>query len=576
MIVFKKIDQKVEFDRVDVEEFTKEKLEKYAYKHGSSRGGDITPTSKITKIEKTYDNIKKPLNKICSRISTKSDFSENEKIILEINEILQNEPVNGNVYSELIKIKYDKSAVLTIVYDTGDGLKYVGDFPELIEDMIIESEKKYYSKYEKESLGTNNLCYICSKPSEKTYGFVGTYEFYTLDKPGFVSGGFNQEDAWKNYPVCPECAKILDLGRNYVEEKLSNNFCNFNYSIIPKPIFEMDDNKSEEFFEINFEKYRLSLNQKKIQKLTNSEEDLFSLMSESSNFMNFNMLFYEKDNSAFRILLYVEDVSPSHIKKIYESKNAVERFDIFKNLKKDKEVYDLEFKLDLLSKFFYTWAPKNSDTKTHKKQFLEIINSIFTGSKISYQFLMRRFAEHFQNQFKNDYFLKEDVLSALMILKFLKRLNLLNSNSNVACGGISLESSEYNKMVLGYFNEHSDIFDTNPKKLSFLMGVLCQKLLNVQHAKRKSQPFKARLNGLKLDEKILKRLYPEIINKLEEYDSNYYKKLEQIISEYIINTNFNGFSNNEISFYFVTGMNQEWKFKFEKNNEDEKGDSNGQ
>lgn len=129
--------------------------------------------------------------------------------------------------------------------------------------------------------------------------------------------------------------------------------------------------------------------------------------------------------------------------------------------------------------------------------------------------------------------------------------------------------ASYKKQLTNYIEDHGDILDTNEKKLVFLEGVLAQKLLNIQRRNRDgATPFQARLNGLKLNEKVVKRLYPEIINKLEQYDENYYKQLEELIADHALHCDFEGISNAELSFYFTTGMNQAHNFTF-KNNETE-------
>ena len=128
---------------------------------------------------------------------------------------------------------------------------------------------------------------------------------------------------------------------------------------------------------------------------------------------------------------------------------------------------------------------------------------------------------------------------------------------------MSTTKNTYREQIELFLEEHSDILDSNVKRMVFLEGVLAQKLLNIQAKERDgSTPFRARLNGLKLNEKIVKRLYSEIINKLEEYDKNYYKQLEEMIADYILASNFTAISNNELSFYFVTGMNQANNFQF--------------
>ena len=114
-----------------------------------------------------------------------------------------------------------------------------------------------------------------------------------------------------------------------------------------------------------------------------------------------------------------------------------------------------------------------------------------------------------------------------------------------------------------FFAENS-IFDDETKKALFLEGVLAQKLLNIQYQERNATPFRSRLNGLKIDEKTAKRLLPEIINKLEEYDKNYYRKLEETLGEYLVKSNFSHYSVDELSFYFTLGMVLEKHFRQEK------------
>ena len=50
-----------------------------------------------------------------------------------------------------------------------------------------------------------------------------------------------------------------------------------------------------------------------------------------------------------------------------------------------------------------------------------------------------------------------------------------------------------------------------------------QRLPEVMNAQPGKEPFRQKLQGLKLDEKVVKGLLPAIQNKLEEYGKNYYK-----------------------------------------------------
>jgi len=129
------------------------------------------------------------------------------------------------------------------------------------------------------------------------------------------------------------------------------------------------------------------------------------------------------------------------------------------------------------------------------------------------------------------------------------------------------EGEEIKEKVELFFNKFYDFFNSNAKKAIFLEGVLTQYLLNIQYRERKAAPFRIKLKGLKLDEKQIRKLLPEIQNKLEEYGKNYYRDLESIISYYFVSSgNAWNVTNDEISFYFTLGMNLSDLFKKEKNN----------
>jgi len=572
VVLFNNDDDELKYQEIQMEEFTKNKLDKYAYVYGNPRGGDLTPTSKITKLESTYSRIQRPLKKLVKKIKKQDELNKEEQTIVDIYNLFQDEDLSDEIYQELEKISYDDNAVLTLGVKTNDRIKYVGDFNKFTDSLLDKYEKgfyfkKSYNKAEKNSVGKNNQCYICSKEKEETYGYVGTFAFYTLDKPGFTTGGFNRGEAWKNYPVCSDCARTLDLGKKYLEEKLSSRFSGINYFIIPKTIFA-SKTETEEMFEILEEledKKKLSLKKDNKKSLSGSQDDLFQMMSEFKNYVNFNLMFYEEINSAFRILLYVEDVLPSYIQKIFAAKDEIDRNNLFTNLQGKDGSFKLSFTFKTISNFFYVNQRGKQD---FTKSFLEITNNIFSEKSISYDLIINRFISHIREKFVNNQSYWLDNLKALQILKFLNKLDLLNQKGEEEKFMPTVDS-EYKKNIVDFLDAHHDVLNTNSKKLVFLEGVLAQKLLNIQASDGSgSQPFRARLNGLKLNEKIIKRLYTEIINKLEEYDKNYYKQLEELIADYILESDLSEVSNNEISFYFVTGMNQANKFNFQKSEEE--------
>jgi CRISPR-associated protein Csh1 len=80
--------------------------------------------------------------------------------------------------------------------------------------------------------------------------------------------------------------------------------------------------------------------------------------------------------------------------------------------------------------------------------------------------------------------------------------------------------------------------------------------MDIQYRERKATPFRVKLQGLKLDQKQVQSLLPEIQNKLEEYDKNYYRDLESLASNYFVKAGGRWkLLRDEIGFYFVLGMN---------------------
>ena len=125
---------------------------------------------------------------------------------------------------------------------------------------------------------------------------------------------------------------------------------------------------------------------------------------------------------------------------------------------------------------------------------------------------------------------------------------------------IVVEKNEKNKKYLDFLDEHSDILDSDYKKAVFLEGILVDRLLKIQYTdKGGSTPFYSRLNGLKLNKKLIERTFTEAVNKLNEYGKNYYAALEEIIAEYMLSKNT--LSDDEISYYFSLGMVLGKKFK---------------
>lgn len=566
-----------EYGGIQQEEYSKEKKQKYLYKKGSSKGTDLSPTSRITDSEKTFNNktiswFKKVVNdKELLLDEIELQYLKNIYKCLDLNK----NGILGDLSNKINNFGKNENGIITLLLIPNiDSPKYIGDINVFQKIMVhYFSEDLYHSvTYKIDSVSYDQICSVCKSKAEEVYGLVTTYTFYNVDKPGFVSGGFDRSESWKNYPVCIKCALSLEAGKQRIEEYFKYNSYGFNYYIIPK-IFRQDGN--EDIYQL-LESYRkniidgnLNIKKEYGSLLSDTEEDAFEILSEQSNVLSNNLLFYEKINAAFRILLYVEDVLPSRLRELFETKRIVDKKTIFKNFTWND--HSLSFTFGNIWHFY----PKNRE-QDDSKYFLEITNNIFTSRKVDYAFLLNGISKKIRKDFVNNYNTNVSTFKGLQLLDYLNTLNLLNNfsggiNMNEGITDLFTDRDTYVDMKANIlFKEFPHFFSHPAQKAIFLQGVLTQFLFDIQWRERKATPFRTKLQGLNLDEKLVKKLLPEIQNKLEEYGKNYYRELEASISGYMLQAG-NGWklSKDEISFYYVLGMNLSYLFnkEGEKTNE---------
>ena len=482
------------------------------------------------------------------------------------------------IISELsLKIKSfgkDDKGIVTLLING----KYVGEYSIFKKLFIKKSISDFYNKYSSISISEEKVCSVCKKDNKTVYGFVSTFNSYSLNKIGFVSG-FDRNLAWKNYPVCHECALILEKGKKYLQEFLDYRLYGTNYYIIPKILIPNKNRESYEIFDI-LEKFKEETEGNiKIEKghqrlLSHDEKEITAILAEQKNYLNFNFLFYDegKNRNEFKILLYIRGIYPSRLKKLFKSKDYVDKKIIFKNS-------NINFTFGSVKYFF------------DKREFLEISNNIFTNRKIDYHFLIKIIVNRIREQFIKGGSTKLSTFLGLQLLDYLNHLNILerfeggikmNEEKNICIEEKNICIEEKNidifkendldmeEKIEYLFNQFPPFFNQPAKKAVFLEGALAQLLLDVQRIVRnikidQTPPFWAKFQDLKLDKKIVTSLLPEIQNKFEEYNKNYYHELESIISRYMIMAGEDWkMSKDEISFYFVIGMNLKSMFKSKK------------
>jgi len=560
------------FKDVGIEEFRQKYLTKYLYRRGSPSGADVTPTSKFAgDMKKTFKN------KILRNIqdTTKEGLnlgldSEEQGHVKRIYEALS--AAEASITERLVEraeeIEKREGAIITLVFRRNGDRQYIGDLELFRKVLLSKAREKYFKQYGKKAIGRDQKCSVCRKEQAEVYGFVNTYNFYTVDKPGFVTGGFKQQDAWKNYPVCFDCAGKLELGKKYLNENLRFNFYGFRYLLIPRFFSDSIMKESLEILE-DISKRRATemiqagFGQTYINRLTDAEDEILELISQEKDYISFDLLFYREKQSAFNILLHVEDILPSRFKWLFQLKARLDAIDIFRkevSIKDGKRL--LVFNFRILRNFF----PYVSKTRSYDKHFLELVEKIFSLKPIDYHFVIKAIMTKLRLKFVNGKYLKTDCLAGYLLLNYLAGLGILSRGGETMdvqpiedlTESFGSEAVSISEKIELFFNAHGGFFDNAEKKACFLVGFLVKKLLNIQKRRTKGAkpPFMKKMQGLRLTEPLVKKISYETQNKLEQYDENYYHKLETVIAQYMVAAGSKwNITNDEISFYFTMGMN---------------------
>jgi CRISPR-associated protein Csh1 len=451
------------------------------------------------------------------------------------------------------------------------------------------------------------VCSLCFERKEKLWGYVSIYNFYAA-KTEFapIAGGFRKELAYKNFPVCPDCAGKLKQLKPVIDQYFKFEFCGFDYFLIPEYVGGPSEKETMDLIvEIMVSQHSAQPGElldtrlgsftlgKRKTIVESDEKEVFDYLAETKNTAAYTMLFYAKNQEQFQLLSSVENIFPSQFKAIFAAKERAESHAIFKDMpgKKGEENYDLTFRFDLLKEFLPPKSEKKRDTaKSQKgdkgasdskdsinvsvgvypKAFLETTRSIFKQEPLSYSFLLRRIITFIRRIFTNEketdrgYPTKMTTLKAFLILKFLYYLGCIKPEKHKVQKEVKVDA-RYEE----FFTEHQDFFDTNAKKSVFMTGVLARHLLDIQSLNRGATPFRKRLNGLKLNPALINRIFTEAIEKLEQYDQNYYRELQSDIAQLMITGGLEELSNDEISYLFTLGMSLNKQFKTKKPEETE-------
>lgn len=548
-VVFVKIDPGTKtYEGIELEDYDNFKKHQYLFRGGVTQGPNPTPSAIIPPAtrgkteEETETNLRKRLEKTFGGKILKwfekyangeLTFQEDKTFLKNIESILSENHVAiiQEIQSCVTEIPKKEGKLLTLKIKNEDEWKYIGDF-----DIFRNSLKEIEAEKSTGISANDKTCSVCGSEKGAVSGSTNVFKFYTIDKPGFITGGFKEKQAWKNFPVCSDCKFELEEGRRFIEENLAFRFYGSRYLIIPKLLLADIVSKPDICDILVDSKKTVSLKDRVKKRITADENEILELLADEKDVLTFNFLFMSKQQSAERILLLIEDVFPSRIKRIFQAKDVVD------------DITGESFNFGRIRDFF---AKSDDKKRTYDldKYFLDIVDKVFRGVAIDFSFLAKFYMHRIRRDFISDSFFSPMVKNAMMSTLFFEKLGITTFEEVK-----DMDESIFNDV----FARYGSSLGKSEKRGIFLIGVLTQLLLNKQWSDRNAKPFMKYLKGLKMDERDIKALLPKVQNKLEEYDS-FDKGKRSIASEaskYLLEAG-DGWKMpvDEINYYFCCGMN---------------------
>lgn len=186
---------------------------------------------------------------------------------------------------------------------------YLKHFRSRLSESTSASAKSDVKSKNQEAAKTRE-CAICHSQSKSALNLDRIFAFATFDKKGFLPGMNNSDEAMaKVFPVCDQCYKLLSEGHNVIDAKFldAKSIRNVRIYIVPELLLNNADLKAASNKVRNFLQVGLK-----------NESFLSGKVLEQEDEIVFHFVFWEKNQAQERLLLTVEDVPPSRLKRLEE------------------------------------------------------------------------------------------------------------------------------------------------------------------------------------------------------------------------------------------------------------------
>ena len=466
------------------------------------------------------------------------------------------------------------NCVLTVQYEGSDGeMQFISNFDLFVDTVRAKAAENWAEKHDTTSRGENEQCTLCHKDRAEVFGFAFPLPLYTVDNRKHAPD-FEQAASWQNLPLCGDCAFVLRVAVNFLEDTSFSLYLGdtIEYYVIPNFPLEgpVDDELMKAIVEHPESDRQYSFME---------AEGIYETYKDPDYPLTLDLVFYTTSQSQQQVERYIRDVEPPWMREADQTLRAAYA-DIYgrDNLAKlDYDLTDPEL-LKQLDSLIYNTLPgikddSYADPEAYWSEALALIETILKGDPFDYHRLLSMFDDELQARFRNDENYRGYALRIFLLLTFLNRLNILSRNGVTSVQSYEDIMADWGKNVpedlSRFFDEFPDAFDHPAKRAVFVEGVLAQHLMDVQSQVRSGDPpLRKKLSGLRFTTDRARKFLPQLFQDIDAYDrkSDYpveYRNLREAAAAYFTEADAQGWSisDEEVRYYFTLGMSLNRIFK---------------
>lgn len=439
-------------------------------------------------------------------------------------------------------------------------------------DKVKPKDLDEYMNYLKEKLvdepfldnSFNGICHVCGKKDIVTSDTTKLPDKYYITKLIIFASNLDKKNFIKNFSICKECYEKITIGSVTLKNRLNFRIFNSTVYLIPSFIFANEAfrkilPKLIEPVNLDF-KSIISLDD--FLKFEEQKEKIledFNEYIDNKNYININLLFYEKDNQSFKIQKLIKDIPSRRIDELRKAQKHINSLggNLFSN---ENNRWVLTFDR------VYNFLPIRVDKKNRSiglRKILDFYESIFLGNKINKDFLIKEFVELISvykferfnitqvRRPKNiDIEMIYSILQTNLLLKMLKILNLIERGDVMEKNFDVLALSDE---IKNYFKE----MDFNEEKATlFLLGYLIGEIGRAQMTQEsKKKPILEKINfrGMNLNRILI--LTNEVFEKLDQYKIRHFNEINFSVMKMLLDKNMKNWSLSDIEnvYYIMSG-----------------------